>query len=344
MNRKERREQGVTTRAAVRAAPAKTLTIYPNLDPRIELALNTLDGPGWRGVIVRSNKLLTQAVQNVQRRQGDDMVMANLFNQTFDLHAFALSAVAVDGFRAPMLIQEQTDRLSKHLWEGVYKTIRMGIEETRTLITAEESEKARVEIGHVSSAVDAAQADATSERRRADGLAAQVTSLQAQLDHLGDSPAELAAERQRTAHLSADLKRARQDAAKQIYDLQKEARQLKAARLAAEERAAQPSDETLTLRERVVQLERQNKKPTPPEVIRMSEPVLSHTTGSTLEALSLSAYARRQGLTTVVSGQTVEATTDLAPVLPAWQRDVYDHAAFLKSLTSVAAVRGARVA
>ncbi|GAA4001869.1 hypothetical protein GCM10022631_10520 [Deinococcus rubellus] len=131
MNRKQRREHRVVTSTSVLAnthsAPAKFLTIYPNLDPRIELALNTLDGPGWRTVIVRSNKLLTQAVKNVQVRQGNDMVMANLFDQVFDLHAFALSTVAVDGFRAPMLIQEQTDRLSKHLWEGVYKTIRLGI-------------------------------------------------------------------------------------------------------------------------------------------------------------------------------------------------------------------------
>lgn len=168
--------------------------------------------------------------------------------------------------------------------------------------------------------LEQAQADATAERRRADALAAQVTALQAQLSQLGTLNAELTAERARTAQLTADLKRARQDASKRLYDRQQQTRQRNATPLPAE------------------------KKPAPPEVIHMPESVLSHTAGSTLEALSLSAYARRQGLITVVSGQTVQTTVDLTPVLAAWQRDVPDHRAFLKSLSSVAAVRAARVA
>jgi len=120
--------------------------------------------------------------------------------------------------------------------------------------------------------------------------------------------------------LTADLKRARQDTSKRLYDRQQQTRQRNAAPIPAE------------------------KNPAPLEVIPIPEPVLSHAAGSTLEALSLSAYARREGLSTTVSGQTVQSTADLAPVLTAWQREVHDHRAFLRSLSGVAAVRAARVA
>jgi hypothetical protein len=111
---RQARRQQERAAALLPRSPAVPLPEH-GLDPRVERALQTLDGPGWRNAIVRTNKLLTKSIQVIQDRNGDDMVMSNLFNQVFDLHAYALAAVAVEGLRAPLLIQIQTDKLSAHL-------------------------------------------------------------------------------------------------------------------------------------------------------------------------------------------------------------------------------------
>ncbi|MBZ9712155.1 hypothetical protein [Deinococcus multiflagellatus] len=179
------------------------------LDPATARALTALDGPGWRGIITRTDSLITKALGKLGPKYRTEV---SLINHVLDLQSFALSQVATQGLRAPAVVDREVLKLAQLLDEALLGAIRAAVEAETQVVRHQsrvDTERALVaqradlqaDMDNLSAAADQAQADATEYRRQLDAASAQLTREKAQhAQELARLQATLERERQATVN------------------------------------------------------------------------------------------------------------------------------------------------
>jgi hypothetical protein len=237
----------------------------------------------WKTAFVRTTESLHDLIRSTEGRDDGTEIAAGLIQRVLNLQAYGTELFAGADRDPRGAFRTLGRQCLDILWGSIHSTILAALEEAEPILRAEY----QTQVDAALAQVDAANADTTAERRRADGLARQ---LQTQ-----------------AATLQAEAERAAVGPARQLATLETEARAIRARLLALEAECAVLRTERDTLQAELTASRGSLLGLVAPPAPVSVQPVAYDCPG-VLQAMALRLALTAQGHPATLSGRTVQAT------------------------------------